>query len=207
MKHEWRKHEKLIYIPKVTADIIEIPKMKYITISGVGNPNQEDFKERIKTLYTLSYAIRMMPKKGFTPEGYFEYTVYPLEGDWSSKQDINDINSEGLNKEELIYTIMIRQPDFVTQELFSKAWDMSRAKIKPDHAVSVKFVEKEAHRAVQLLHRGSYDSEPESFLKLNEFLENNELERMDAAWHREIYLRMDENDSSKNQTTLRYSIK
>ena len=61
----------------------------------------------------------MMPKNGFTPTGYFEYTVYPLEGVW-------DLTEEGkketvLNKNELLYTIMIRQPDFVTDEVAEKA--------------------------------------------------------------------------------------
>lgn len=58
---------------------MEIPEFKYFTLKGKGNPNSEAFKECIQVLYSLSYAIRMMPKNGITPEGYFEYTVYPLE--------------------------------------------------------------------------------------------------------------------------------
>ena len=73
-------------------------------INGKGNPNGDDFKERIGVLYSLAYAIRMMPKQGYTPEGYFEYTVYPLAGLW-------DLTKEGrkldiLDKDELLYTIM-----------------------------------------------------------------------------------------------------
>ena len=44
-----------------------------------GDPNQQDFADRIGALYPIAYAIRMMPRDGY-PEGYFEYTVYPLEG-------------------------------------------------------------------------------------------------------------------------------
>jgi len=29
-----------------------------------------------------------MPKKGMTPEGYYEYTVFPIEGFW-------DLDEEG----------------------------------------------------------------------------------------------------------------
>ena len=57
-----------------------MPKQKFFCIKGKGNPNDNDFSERIAVLYSLSYAIRMMPKGGYTPEGYYEYTVYPLEG-------------------------------------------------------------------------------------------------------------------------------
>ncbi|WP_267879760.1 hypothetical protein [Paenilisteria weihenstephanensis] len=39
MKYEWRKQDKKIYLPKATPEIIELEPMKYITISGKGNPN------------------------------------------------------------------------------------------------------------------------------------------------------------------------
>lgn len=207
MKHEWRKHEKNLYLPNGVPSLIEIPKMKYITISGVGNPNNEDFKERIKTLYSLSYAIRMMPKKGIVPDGYFEYTVYPLEGDWSSSQEFQDIEEAGLIKEDLIYTIMIRQPDFVTEEIFKIAWDLSKSKINPDHKEDVIFVETDACKAVQILHLGSYDTEPISFEKMKEYISQNGLKRTNLSWHREIYLRMDVDHPEKNRTTLRYIVK
>ena len=82
MKYEWRKKEKEYYIPKEKPQSVEIPEFKYFTLKGKGNPNSEAFKECIQVLYSLSYAIRMMPKNGITPEGYFEYTVYPLEWIW-----------------------------------------------------------------------------------------------------------------------------
>lgn len=28
----------------------------------------------------MNIQVLMMPKNGFIPDGYFEYTVYPLEG-------------------------------------------------------------------------------------------------------------------------------
>ncbi|WP_317310612.1 GyrI-like domain-containing protein [Clostridium thermobutyricum] len=112
MKHEWRKHEKDIYVPKKKPEIIDVQNFKYITITGKGNPNEDEFAKKVEVLYSLAYAIKMMPKKGYIPDGYFEYTVYPLEGLW-------DLTHEGkklkeLNKDCLVYKIMIRQPDFVT---------------------------------------------------------------------------------------------
>jgi len=38
-------------------------------INGKGNPNSDDFYERVSVLYSLAYAIRMMPKLGFNREG------------------------------------------------------------------------------------------------------------------------------------------
>lgn len=47
-----------------------------------------------------------------------EYTVYPLEGVWDLTEEGRQ--SQVLNKDELLYTIMIRQPEFVTTEVFEK---------------------------------------------------------------------------------------
>ena len=123
MKHEWRKQEKKLYVPKQSPELITVPEQKFFMISGKGNPNSEEFLKRIEVLYSLAYSIRMMPKQGYTPEGYFEYTVYPLEGLW-------DLTEEGrrldiLNKDELLYTIMIRQPDFVTKGIVDRAFESS----------------------------------------------------------------------------------
>lgn len=63
MKYEWRKQDKSIYLPKQAPEIIDVPTMKYFTISGKGNPNSPAFSELIKTLYAASYAVKMMPKK------------------------------------------------------------------------------------------------------------------------------------------------
>ena len=34
MKHEWRKHEKELYIPKEKPELVDVPPMNFITISG-----------------------------------------------------------------------------------------------------------------------------------------------------------------------------
>ena len=38
MKHEWRKREKEIYLPKNKPVIIQVPEYKYFTIKGAGKP-------------------------------------------------------------------------------------------------------------------------------------------------------------------------
>jgi hypothetical protein len=36
MKHEWRKKEKSIYIPKGSPELVDIPSFNYFTIDGRG---------------------------------------------------------------------------------------------------------------------------------------------------------------------------
>ena len=47
MKYEWRKQEKELYGVKTKAVLVDVPKQKFITIKGQGNPNEEDFSNRI----------------------------------------------------------------------------------------------------------------------------------------------------------------
>ncbi len=198
MKHEWKKHEKELYNPKQQPEIITVPNQKFFAIKGQGNPNDEDFAERIGVLYALSYAVRMMPKSGFTPDGYFEYTVYPLEGVWEAC-NVADKNSYA-------YTIMIRQPDFVTEEVAQRALEATKKKKPHPLLDQAFFCEMADGLSVQMMHVGDYDNEPQSFGLMQQLLAENSLER-NADTHREIYLsdaRKVERDKLK--TILRYTV-
>ncbi len=47
MKYEWRKEAKALYQIKARPTILEVPGQSYIVIDGKGDPNQEDFSERV----------------------------------------------------------------------------------------------------------------------------------------------------------------
>lgn len=198
MKYEWRKTEKDLYLPKAQPQVVTVPKQKFFAIKGKGNPNAEDFSEKVGVLYSLAYTVRMMPKSGFTPDGYFEYTVYPLEGVWE--------NTDASDKDAYIYTIMIRQPDFVTTEIAKKAVEIVMKK-KPHPALDEAFFDESMDGlSVQMMHHGDYDHEQRSFELMRRFLEENNLIRIGDT-HREIYLsdpRRTERDKLK--TVLRYQV-
>jgi len=111
-----------------------------------------------------------------------------------------------LNKDELLYTIMIRQPDFVTKEVVDKAFENVRKK-KPHPLLNdVTFDTIEDGLSVQILHVGSYDNEPQSFEVMKEFIINNNLER-DTLMHRKIYLSdVRKVEPAKLKTVLRYMV-
>lgn len=205
MKYEWKKQEKNLYLPKQIPEVITVPKQMFFMIKGKGNPNSESFAERIDVLYSLAYAVRMMPKQGHTPEGYFEYTVYPLEGLWDLTEEGK--KSQTLNKDELIYTIMIRQPNFVTKDVVDKAFETIRKKKPHPLLDDVIFDTIEDGLSVQMLHIGSYDNEPQSFKVMNDFIAKNNLE-IKSLKHREIYLSDARKvESAKLKTVLRYTVK
>lgn len=204
MKYEWRKSEKSIYMPGERPERIEVPKFIFITISGEGDPNGPDFSDRVEALYAVSYAIRMMPKKGITPDGYFEYAVYPLEGLW----DLSEAGrgKDRLDKSELIYKIMIRQPEFVNEEVFNMALEIASKKVSPKLLDGLKMERIEDGLSVQMMHFGSYDDEKKSFDLMKNYIADNGL-KLKTMVHREIYLsdpRKSEPDKLK--TVLRYMV-
>ena len=204
MKYEWRKIEKSLYLPGTKPEMIVIPKFNLITIEGKGDPNGPDFGDRVEALYSISYTIRMMPKKGITPEGYFEYAVYPLEGLWDLSEDGR--GRPELDKSQLLYKIMIRQPDFVTQEVFNNALEIVK-KNKPIKLLDeLKFEEIEDGLSVQMMHLGSYDNEKKSFDMMKDYIKENRLKIKNMV-HREIYISDPrKSEPEKLKTVLRYMV-
>ncbi|MGE0931825.1 GyrI-like domain-containing protein [Peijinzhouia sedimentorum] len=206
MKHEWKKHEKHIYLPKSTPEIVHIPSFKFFTINGEGNPNDDFFSEFIAVLYSLSYGIKMSPKKGMVPTGYFDYTVYPLEGIWDINDEAKKSFNGTINKNDLVFKLMIRQPDFVEYEFAMQILENTKRNKPNELLEKVRFEEITDGESIQMLHIGSYDNEPETFKVMEEFADKNGYKRKTKI-HREIYISDARKVSAeKLKTVLRFSI-
>lgn len=206
MKHEWRKHEKNFYVPKAKPELVNVPAFNYFTIEGAGNPNDEFFAEYIGVLYSLSYAVRMSPKSGIAPSDYFEYTVYPLEGVWDINEEAKKNYTGELNKDDLVFNLMIRQPGFVTKEFAQEIIEITKKKKPHELLGKVKFSTIEDGKCVQMMHLGSYDSEPVSFKLMEEYCNENNLVRKTKK-HREVYLSdVRKVAKEKLKTVLRFKV-
>lgn len=201
MKHEWKKHEKQLYGTKQSPRIVEIPVQQFIMIKGKGNPNDKDFSDKVSTLYSLAYAIKMRYKKIASQNEINDYSVYPLEAIW---KDIGDTNL--LDKNQLQYTIMIRQPDFISKEMVIETLEQVKLK-KPNNLYDqILFDTMYEAICIEVLHIGSYDDEPVSFQKMDLLAKENGLIRS-TDYHREIYLNNTNRVlKSKLKTILRYSV-
>ncbi len=187
MKHEWRKKEKTVYLPKNQPQRIKIPEYQFVTIEGEGNPNSDAFAEYIGVLYAVSYAIKMTLKKTVQPEGYYDYTVYPLEGVWDINDEAKKSYQGTIDKNDLVFKLMIRQPDFISRDFFDEMLEM--VKVKKPHPLlnEVKFEKITDGDSIQMMHIGPYDDEPQSFELMEAFAEKEDLCRVSKI-HREIYL-------------------
>lgn len=186
-KHDWKKQEKQFYLPKNKPEIVHIPPFNFFTLHGKGNPNDDFFADYISVLYSLAYGVKMSPKSGTEPKGYFDYSVYPLEGVWDIDEYVRKTYNGILDKNSLVFTLMIRQPEFVTVDFANEILEKTKKK-KPHQLLDiVKFETIEEGKCVQMLHNGSFDSEPASFKLMEQFAATNNVKRKSLI-HREIYL-------------------
>jgi hypothetical protein len=201
-KLDYKKVYKELYMPKGNPIIITVPPINFIMIDGEGDPNKEDFTLATTAIYSLSYAVKMSYKGDKVPSGYYDYTVFPLEGVW----DLIDKTVPQTNKDNLKYKIMIRQPEFLTVDLF-ESFRTETQKKKPNI-----YLDKAEYGTIteglccQMLHLGSYDDEPASFKRMEQFCEKNGYKRV-SLMHREIYLSDPRRtEASKLKTVLRFQV-
>lgn len=202
MKLEYKKIYKELYLPKETPVIITVPQIKFIMIDGIGDPNEKEYGLAINALYSLSYAVKMSYKSKNIPEDYYDYTVFPLEGVW----DLVDKSLPPTIKSNFKYNIMIRQPDFLTDELFNFFLEETKKK-KPNSCLErAKFETIDEGTCCQMLHIGSYDNEPKSFELMKNYCNSNGYKRK-LLTHREIYLSDPRKvEPEKLKTVLRFQV-
>lgn len=189
-KLDYKKEYKDLYQPAAKPSLIDVPEMSFFAVDGAGDPNTSPaYAEALEILYGLSFTVKMSKMNGTQPDGYFEYVVPPLEGLWFA----DGVSFDGLNvsdKDKFKWVSMIRQPEFVTEEVFGWAKDLL-AKKKPQLDLSkARFMTLTEGLCVQIMHKGPYDSEPESIMKMKRFAEENGLTEDFSAerLHHEIYL-------------------
>ncbi|MDT8716809.1 GyrI-like domain-containing protein [Clostridium sp. 19966] len=204
-KFDYKKEFKDLYLPKVRPSLVNVPSMNFIMLDGKGDPNGEEYQAAIPALYSVAFTIKMSRNPFIRKEDYFDYVVPPLEGLWwiEGKEFSFD------KRENWLWTSMIRQPEFVTEEIFKAALEECKNK-KPEIDLSgVRFEAFNEGDCVQMLHVGPYSAEPASLGTMRKYMEENNLK--DATGkirkHHEIYLsdpRRTASDSLK--TVLRHPV-
>lgn len=201
-KIDYKKAYKDLYAPKPKPALIDVPRIKFVIIEGKGDPNEEEFALATQALYGFSYSVKMSYKSDNVPEGYYDYTVFPLEGEW----DLADKDKDITDKSNYKYKIMIRQPKFLTKDLFERFLTVTKKKKPNEFLNKIYFDEIEEGLCCQMLHIGSYDDEPVSFKIMDGFCQENGYKRT-CKTHREIYLSDPrKTEVSKLKTILRYKI-
>ncbi len=115
--------------------IVEVPSLNFLMIDGKGYPvTSQEYQDAMQTLYPLSYTLKFMIKKTGK-----DYVVMPLEGLWWAENMKVFTEAFMEKKDEWLWTSMIMQPNFITQELVDQAIEDVRKKKDPPALSKVRF--------------------------------------------------------------------
>lgn len=162
--------------------VVDVPKLQYLMIDGHGDPNtSEEFSDAITALYPVAYKLKFASKLELGKD----YTVMPLEGLWWAK-DMSTFTTSR-DKSQWDFTLMIMQPDWITEDMFKLAVQKVAEKDPPASLDKVRFETLDESTCVQTLHIGSFDDEADVLAKMHhEFIPANNFKMVGK--HHEIYL-------------------
>ena len=209
MAFDFKKEFKRFYKTSKNPEIIEIPKMNFIAVRGKGNPNEKEgeYQKAVKMLYGAAYTLKMSYKTQYKIEGFFEYVVPPLEGLWWQENVEN--KNYLLNKELFNWISLIRVPGFIKKEDMEWAIKCATEKKKKDFS-KIEFFSYNEGLCVQCMHIGSYNEEPETIQRMNEFAQESgySIDLTVERYHHEIYLSdLRKIDINKMKTVIRQPVK
>ena len=108
MPFDYKKEYRAFYQPPKVPEIIDVPEMQFVCVSGTGDPNEEGgaYQQALGVLYAVSYTLKMSPRAGHLMDGFFDYVVPPLEGFWQQdgvsgmdyERKADDSDGEGKNR-------------------------------------------------------------------------------------------------------------
>lgn len=177
---------KAYYNASSKPEVTEVEKAHYLSIEGKGNPSGQAFAENISALYTVAYTLKFRYKAEEQ-----DFVVAKLEGLWWFDEDkyagisMNDA-PQLVPREEWHYRLLIRLPEFVLPEEVSRCVESAFLKKKLEIIKKVTWFSIEAHTAIQMLHKGPFDTEPETLQLLKDFSEKGGW--LKNGLHHEIYL-------------------
>ena len=182
-KLDLKKDQKHLYAPSAKAvALVEVPTMNFLMADGAGDPNTSpDFQAAVEALYGLSYTLKFMVKKG---QG-IDYFVLPLEGLWWA-EDMGAFAPETSDKNRWQWTLMIRQPEPVTPELFEQAREQVKKKKPLPFLPRVRWESYAEGLSAQILHVGPFSEETANIQKIHAFIEKQGYDF--NGKHHEIYL-------------------
>lgn len=182
-KVDFKRELKHLYNPsKKEFTVVDVPPMNFLMVDGHGDPNTaQEYQDAVEALYGVAYKLKFTSKKELGKD----YVVPPLEGLWWAG-DMEAFTTMR-DKSAWDWTMMIMQPEWVTQEMVGEA--VKQVEKSKDLPALSKIRLETYHEglSVQIMHVGSYDDEGPTIARMhNEFMPENGYEP--AGKHHEIYL-------------------
>jgi hypothetical protein len=150
-KLDLKKDLKHLYTPPAQeVVVVEVPSMNFLMLDGKGDSNTApEFQDTVEALYSVAYTIKFLFKK----EAAIEYAVMPLEGLWWADGGRN------APRESWQWTMMIMQPDCVTDVWFARALEQARQKKNLPARGKIRLESLHEGLSAQIMHIGPFATE------------------------------------------------
>ncbi len=173
------KIHKSEYIATKKPALVKTRMAQYLTISGHGAPTSPEFQNKVGTLFSIAFTIKMARKVAGR-----DYKVGNLEGLYWGSRDEENVGC--LDPEQWNWLLIIRVPDFIKEKDLAEAIGQLRAKGKAGDFERMKLESIDEGSCVQMLHVGPYNQENRTIDQMLAFARQEGLAC--RGKHHEIYL-------------------
>jgi hypothetical protein len=197
MKVDLTKLLKDYYSAPRDPELASFEAGQYLSIEGAGEPGGREFSQKVEALYPTAYGVKKLCKlKGK------DFAVPKLEGLWwvDGNQDARKVP-----RAKWRWKLLIRMPEFVTNDLVELAKTQVCEKKKSSLVSSISFEKIKNGKCVHVLHTGPYSEEENTIHRMHGFIEKEGLKSI--GFHHEIYLSDPRKTvPSKMKTVLRQAV-
>lgn len=174
-----RRDHAALYRAGDVPEAVNVPPLPCLMVDGTGDPNTApEYGAAVATLYAVSYGLRAMAKAQGTV-----WTVMPLEGLWWADDPTSFLTGR---RDQWRWTMLIVQPDLVTDEMVGEAVAQAVRKRKAPAADRLRLEVLDEGDALQVMHHGPYADEGPTIAALHAELTRRGLGFRGA--HHEVYL-------------------
>jgi len=202
-KLDLAKLHKDYFSAKTNPGIVEIGPAVFLSLAGQGDPSGKAFTQAIQALYATAYTIKFECKSmgnspdrapgnsNKEPSAPRDFVVSKLQGQWwfDEKKFGGFSFSEAplkVPRDQWEYRLLIRVPEFVTNEMTEDAIDSVISKKHIQEAGKVQLFSMTEGKCVQMLHVGPFPEEPRTLQRISDFMTERNMVR--NGLHHEIYL-------------------
>jgi len=133
--------------PSGQAIEVLIPARTVLAIEGEGNPGSPGFRQGVRDLWRVAYAIQQLPRSDWQPEGFEAFDMPPTEVRFESA--VRDCP----------WQMFFPQPDFVTADVLDHV-QAQLVESEKEVRGEVFLTDHAGYSAVQLMHIGHPSGQP-----------------------------------------------
>jgi len=213
-KLDLRKQYKELYHPSANdVVVVDVPELQFIALDGgieegVGPADSDSFQGAMGALYGVAYGLKFMSK--LREKDPIDFTVMAMEGLWAAESGNFEFGKvepwlQFGKVEPWLYTLLMMQPEHITQDMFERAVSEASAK-RPNSALDLLRLGKwREGPSIQIMHIGPYSEERGTIEKMDAFAEKHGYQL--HGRHHEIYLGDPRRAKPENlKTILRHPI-